>query len=251
MIILPLSDHGAGVVPESPEWSHVEAIFPLHDKEVNNQWIRKFSSKTFLSTRDLDEIRNVYGERVGFYFAFLQSYFGFLMIPAIIGFTCWVFFNEFSMIFAVTNTFSSMLYVEFWRRRQEDLAIRWQSKGVNAIRTQRREFVSEKEVTDEMTGEKIQIFPLWKRTCRQLLQVPLAIASILSLGTLIATCFAIEIFLVEVYDGPFKAYLVRQPGIRITIWDPILTFLRLSYLRSSSRHWFLVLVRYSPLLPGV
>jgi anoctamin-10 len=42
------------------------------------------------------------------------------------------------------------------------------------------------------------------------LQVPFAIAAATVLGGLIAGCFAIEIFISEVYGGPFKAYLVSK-----------------------------------------
>lgn len=68
----------------------------------------------------------------------------------------------------------------------------------------------EKEVTDPVTGETIQVFPETKRLSRQLLQVPFAILATLALGTLIATCFGIEIFLSEIYNGPLKSVLVSQ-----------------------------------------
>jgi hypothetical protein len=59
-----------------------------------------------------------------------------------------------------------------------------------------------------VTGETIGVFPAMKRLWRQLLQIPFALTAVLALGTLIATCFAIEIFISEVYSGPFKSYLV-------------------------------------------
>jgi hypothetical protein len=43
---------------------------------------------------------------------------------------------------------------------------------------------------------------------RQLLQVPFALLAAVALGAIIATCFAIEIFISEVYNGPLKGYLV-------------------------------------------
>lgn len=91
-----------------------------------------------------------------------------------------------------------------------DLRLRWQVKGVSELRTKRRDFQPEKEVKDDVTGEIIPVFPITKRTARQLLQIPFALVAIVALGTLIATCFGIEIFISEVYDGPLKSILVSS-----------------------------------------
>lgn len=82
-------------------------------------------------------------------------------------------------------------------------------KGVGGIQRKRKEFQHEKEVRDPVTGEMMHIFPATKRLSRQLLQAPFAILATLALGTLIATCFGIEIFLSEVYNGPGQSLLVR------------------------------------------
>jgi hypothetical protein len=63
---------------------------------------------------------------------------------------------------------------------------------------------------DPITGEDIKIYSPLKRLARQLLQIPFAIAAAILLGGLIVTCFGIEIFISEIYDGPFKAYLVSS-----------------------------------------
>lgn len=67
-------------------------MLSLHDEESNNRWLRDWSQKTFLSTEDLDHIRDRFGEllnfnsdaqwnvthtefmQVAFYFSFLQPY---------------------------------------------------------------------------------------------------------------------------------------------------------------------------------
>lgn len=88
------------------------------------------------------------------------------------------------------------------------MAVRWGVRGVSKIDNHRREFKHEKEMTDPITGETVKIFPATKRLQRQLLQIPFAIGTATVLGTLIATCFGIEIFISEVYDGPLKWLLV-------------------------------------------
>lgn len=101
-----------------------------------------------------------------------------------------------------------MTFVEYWKRQEADLGIRWGVNGVSAIQEKRREFQHEKEIIDPVTGETVQVFPAIKRLSRQLIQIPFAVVASLALGSLIATCFGIEIFLSEVYNGPFKSILV-------------------------------------------
>jgi len=77
-------------------------------------------------------------------------------------------------------------------------------RGVSKIQHKRPEFQHENVVNDPITGEEIKVYSPVKRLARQLLQVPFAIAAATVLAVLIAGCFAIEIFISEVYDGPFK-----------------------------------------------
>lgn len=86
--------------------------------------------------------------------------------------------------------------------------MRWGVSGVRAVQEKRKEFHYEKKIQDPITGETLEYFPGSKRLARQALQVPFALLVVLLLGTLIVTCFGIEIFISEVYTGPFKAYLV-------------------------------------------
>ncbi len=199
----------AGVSPTHGQWKNVESIFPLHDHAFNKEWIKKWATLTFLKVEDLDEIRNRFGEKVAYYFAFTQSYFAFLLFPAAFGFSSWVLLGHFSSIYAIVNCLWSVVFVEYWKRQEVDLGIRWGVKGVSSIQEKRREFQHEQEIKDPITGETVQVFPATKRLYRQLLQLPFAILASLALGLIIATCFGIEIFLSEVYNGPFKGVLVR------------------------------------------
>ena len=101
--------------------------------------------------------------------------------------------------------------------------MRWGVRNVSRIEHKRKEFKYEMETTDPVTGEKVRVFPATKRLQRQLLQIPFAIAASLLLGTLIATCFGIEIFISEIYDGPLKSILVFLPTGILTTGLPVLT----------------------------
>ena len=210
IITSPQADGGAGITPKHGQWKEVESVFPLHDHAYNKEWIKKWATTTFLKADDLDSIRDRLGEKVAFYFAFTQSYFAFLIFPAAFGFSSWVLLGHFSPIYAIVNSLWCVTFVEYWKHQEVDLAVRWGVKGVSAIQEKRREFIHEKEIKDTVTGETVQVFPATTRLIRQLLQLPFAVLASLALGTIIATCFAIEIFLSEVYNGPFKNALVCQ-----------------------------------------
>ena len=223
LITGPKKEGSAGIVAKHGQWKNVESIFPLHDRNFNKEWIKKWASVTFLKVEDLDEIRNRFGENVAYYFAFTQSYFAFLLFPAAFGFSSWVLLGHFSPIYATVNCLWSVVFIEYWKRQELDLSIRWGVRGISAIQEKRREFQHEKEIKDPITGETMQVFPATKRLYRQLLQLPFAVLASLALGIIIATCFGIEIFLSEAYNGPFKSILVKPEVTRDVSGTLILT----------------------------
>ncbi|KAK5788087.1 hypothetical protein VI817_009045 [Penicillium citrinum] len=219
MITLPTEEGGAGITPNHGEWEKVTAVFPLHDVETNSKWMKEWSKKTFLSEDDLNQIRDKFGE---------SSYFRFLVFPAVFGFSCWFILGGYSVIYTLVNSLWCIVFVEYWKRQERDLSCRWQTKGVSAVQTNRREFKPEKEVRDESTGEMRGIFPATKRMQRQLLQIPFAFFAAVALGVIIATCFAIEIFISELYSGPFKSYLVFIPTILVSALVPTMSAVLMS-----------------------
>ncbi|KAF7718876.1 Uncharacterized protein PECH_007191 [Penicillium ucsense] len=228
MMTLPTAEGGVGITPNHGEWKNVTKILPLHDEETNNKWLHDWSQKTFLSEEELDQIRDKFGESLGFYFAFLQSYFRFLIFPAAFGFSCWFLLGGFSIIYTIVNSLWAIVFVEYWKRQEVELSCRWQTKGVSAVETKRREFVPEKEVRDDATGEMRGVFPATKRMQRQLLQIPFALLAAVGLGVIIATCFAIEIFISELYKGPLKSWLVFIPTILVSALVPTMSAVLIS-----------------------
>ncbi|KAK3307115.1 calcium-activated chloride channel-domain-containing protein [Chaetomium strumarium] len=225
LITKPKNEGGAGVTPKRGRWRFVKSIFPLHDRRFNKEWITEWSQKYYLDEGDIEGIRERFGERVAFYFAFLQSYFQFLLFPALFGFAAWLILGPFSWFYAVVNSLWSVVFFEHWKMKEVDLAVRWGVRGVSRIQLSRPQFQWERETVDPVTGEIVKVYSPVKRLGRQLLQVPFAAACVAALGSVIAGCFAIEIFITEVYNGPFKQYLTFLPTIILTIFNPTLTTL--------------------------
>ncbi|KAF1842573.1 DUF590-domain-containing protein [Cucurbitaria berberidis CBS 394.84] len=225
LITNPVSEGGAGITPKEGEWESVESIFALHDHAYNKDWIKKWSSQWFLNTEDLDDIRNRLGEKIAFYFAFTQSYFTFLVFPAAFGFAAWLVLGSFSPIYGIVSAVWCTVFTEYWKQQEIDLGVRWGVKGVSKIDIKRRDFQHEKTNTDPITGEQVGFFSASKRFQRQLLQIPFALIAALSLGAVITTCFGIEVFISEVYNGPLKSVLVFIPTGILTTVNPILNTL--------------------------
>jgi len=222
LITNPTEEGGAGITPKEGEWKNVQSVFALHDHAYNKDWIKKWTSSYFLSIEDLDDIRNRLGEKIAFYFAFTQSYFTFLIPAAGFGAFAWLFLGHFSPIYALFSALWCVIFTEYWKHQEGDLSVRWGVKGVSKIDVKRRDFQHEKTITDPVTGEEVGFFPASTRFRRQLLQVPFAIAATLMLGTVIATCFGIEVFISEVYNGPLKSVLVFIPTGILTTVNPVL-----------------------------
>ncbi|KAI1102168.1 DUF590-domain-containing protein [Jackrogersella minutella] len=223
LITKPKNEGGAGITPKIGQWKDVTSIFPLHNHDFNRQWIKQWSTKYYLTEQDLNQIRDKFGESVAFYFAFLQSYFAFLVFPAAFGAGAWLILGRYSWFYAIINSLWSIIFFEWWKKREVDLAVQWGVRGVSRIQRPRPQFKWEYEAADPVTGEAVKVYSPVKRLQTQLLQIPFALSCSAILGAIYVFCFSIEIFLSEIYDGPFKSYLTFTPTIILTAALPALS----------------------------
>lgn len=220
LIIRPENDGGSGINQASSKWKYVNDVFPLHDQAFNKSWIQKWAKKWLLDEADLDDIRNKFGESVAFYFAFLRSYFILLTFPSAMGFAAWMLLGQFSSTYALGCGLWSVIFLEYWKKKEVDLAVQWGVRGVSAIQLPRPEFKWDYEAEDLVTGEPVKVYPSRKRIQTQLLQIPFAIACIVVLGGLVVVANSLEIFINQVYDGPGKQYLGFVPTMILVIFTP-------------------------------
>jgi anoctamin-10 len=202
-------DHGgAGITPKFGKWENVTSVFPLHHPRVNRELLLHLTKRLFLSSKDLDQIRDLWGSKVAFYFAFIQAYFLSLAFPCLAGVLAWAFLPKYSLVFALIIGIWCTVFLEYWKIREVDLSIRWQVKGVSKLKHNRPQFHYEKEVIDA-AGRVRHYFPRWKRIVRQLAVVPFLFASTVLLVVFIGAIFAVETFIGEGYDGQYDYYLVN------------------------------------------
>ena len=124
-------------------------IIPMHDfygiHEIKSKWEHNSSfwlQPIFILTQlyresmkfeftELSAIKNYFGEKVGFYYAWMSFYTAWLLIPAILGLAVTVY----QIISAVDNIFTSLyslcvciwvtIFIERWKRKSSEIALRW------------------------------------------------------------------------------------------------------------------------------
>lgn len=101
----------------------------------------------------------------------------------------------------------SIIFTEYWKLKETNLSIRWDVKGVSSLKTYRPQFIYEKSFLDD-AGRLRHYYPEWKQIARRLVQIPFVLLAAFSLGALIAMVYAAEVLISEVYEGPYKSYLV-------------------------------------------
>ena len=57
----------------------------------------------------------------------------------------------------------------------------------------------------------------WKRIARGTLQIPFGLAAGLGLACVLTMIFSVEVFMSEVYNGPFKQFLVHLQQTKLTL----------------------------------
>jgi len=111
------------------------ALFPLHTqvhrKWLDENWLRKWDLRTLLRL-PLDDIRDYFNEPIAFYFGFVHYYQKWLVLLSIVA-TAWFVLMQWSTKtgfvciegFLIFLSLWSVCFVDFWKRRQNQLAMRW------------------------------------------------------------------------------------------------------------------------------
>lgn len=213
----PLVGIGAGIIPGKAPFEHVKSIFPPHHVDFNKTWLSKWSDRSHLTIQipeiELDKIKEIYGESIGYYFAFLNFYFQALIFPTGLGLIFWLTGMGYSSIYSIILALWSIIFVEMWKVKEKLLAIKWNSFNCHKVEKRRVEFMPEKITKHLVTQEPVGYFPWWKRESRKLVTIPVLILFALGISALITVITAVELVVAEVYTGPFKKALALLPTV--------------------------------------
>jgi hypothetical protein len=217
ILTAPVEEGGAGITPTLGEWKCVEAIFPLHNKEFEDRWLKQWSTRWFIDDKELGHVAEHFGTKIAMYFAFLQFYLKALTIPAAIGLASFFLLPEHSPIYVAIISSWAVVFNELWARRQKDLATRWGVKHCSLVEHRRAAFEGTTQATDPVTGETRKIFSPWQRLQREALSIPFALVAGTFLAAVLTGIFSVEVFLGEIYDGPLKSILTFTPTVLFSL----------------------------------
>ncbi|KAJ1892856.1 hypothetical protein LPJ66_006101, partial [Kickxella alabastrina] len=200
------------------------AVVALHDGDFNQRWVRVWARKWLVGTRDLQRIREHFGEEVAMYFAFLQSYFLWLALPAAAGAAWWACGRSFAWPFAVLLVVWAAVFTETWARRESDIATYWGVHGVQRAGDSRRAaFRPDGFVLDAATGEPAPVSSGARRWARRGASAAAVVALAAVLAALVAAIFAVQTFASEFYAGPLAGVLALAPVVLLTALLPLYT----------------------------
>ncbi|CAO3642180.1 unnamed protein product [Cunninghamella echinulata] len=230
-ILTSSENHGGADISPNVD-PYVESIMPLHNDDYNKKWVSTWSKKWLISNEDLMNIRNQFGEKVAFYFAFVQFYLLWLSFPTILGvFVYFTHSNTLTVWYSVAMLAWGITFIEMWKRKQTELAITWEVRNCSKHEKRRADFKGDTTVADQVTGEEMPFVPAWKIIYRRALSLPgVAIGAVL-LFIIVALVFMLQLFLHEYYTGPFHEILHYAPTITFALLIPTMSGIYTTWVR--------------------
>ncbi|KAI1319359.1 hypothetical protein EDD11_004225 [Mortierella claussenii] len=208
LIIGHPNEGGAGIYPDD------------EDGFVNSAWLKKWSTKWVVDHKELCRIRNHFGEKVAYYFEFLQFYFLWLIVPTALGVLIHLFGSPFSIVYSISVIIWAIVFIESWKRREKELALWWGVRNVKKSESRRQAFKGDSVIIDPITDEQMPFFSPWKRWARKIAGLPVILAGAFVLSILVTFMFVVEVFLEVYYGGYMKEILVYAPTVLFTLAMP-------------------------------
>lgn len=151
-------------------------------------------------------LRENLGSTYALYHKFVQNYVSSVGCIAIFGIFAWFYLGNFSLIYASINLligFTCYLCVYAGDKKvQKD----WKLKNISK--------------TEIIRYKTTEIVPNWKVLLLQLLFLPVTGFSATGLFLIQFSCFVLEIFINEIYQGPFQSILALIPTVLVCVLVP-------------------------------
>lgn len=189
----------------------VKNILNLNNESKSNlKNIGKFFKKS-IRDKNILFLRENLGSKYALYYQFVQTYISYVAIIALIGIFAKFFLGNFSLIYAIINLIVGFIcYLNIYANDKK-LSIAWNLKNINK--------------TEIIKLEQTELIPSWKIMIRRILFVPITLGGATGLFSAQFACFLLEIFINEIYQGPFKSILALVPTILVCVAVPVGTMI--------------------------
>ncbi|CEG46477.1 Protein required for meiotic chromosome segregation [Plasmopara halstedii] len=208
-----------------PDHPNVQSIFPVHDPTTNRYLLKTFigtQKLEFLSENYLNKVRAHFGEKVGYYFAFMDFYNKALVPIALLGvlLTCLRSIMGTPMYMRVLVGWALLIsviwsygFLKAWSRRNNELNYKWVKNLETKTIVYRNPNFHGDEFINPITGLPDQFYPSWKRYPKYLAVACFMIVQI-----------SIMMFIIAIWITAFEVLKVRYPesGIFSVQWFYIL-----------------------------
>ena len=171
---------------------NILAFFPLHDlpelRALEMNWLKVLQ---YPGHQNINIVKDYYGEKVGFFFGWLGHYTSWLILASAAGIFSYLFVaaaegdpnSPIIPYFAAFITIWGSFYLEYWKRYEKNLAMKWGM--INYIKTAqaRTEFVGTTTLSP-IDGSPYLYFPrltFYKRVAQSLTVIIALIAVVIAL----------------------------------------------------------------------
>ena len=224
---------GLGVTVGDGAWSFVTSIMPVTDsfdnttlfEDVKQEWGRISHQKVF----NTDVVVNTFGPQIGLYFEFFKFYIVWLAALSVFSTLTYVLHHHrvLSFSYTIINLVWGLLFISFWNKRQQFLVNSWGVQNCHKVDEHYSELAvinKNFEAKSSYQHAKGKNFEL-TRFIKQLAFVPVALGFVAILVSYQLTCFVLEIFLTEIYNGPLKIFVSLIPIVMMAVFVPILSII--------------------------
>lgn len=213
--------NGLGITTDKD--SIVETIMPiagyLSDASLSARAKKNVFSASLLTLTN----KKVYGTGIALYFEFLKHYIGYLFFLSILGVIAYIKSKQYSMAYAYVNLVGGVIFILSWKRRERYLASIWGVQNSHKLVQNHAELAALNKNFEVRSTYKHLERKDGSRFIKQWAFVPVALAFVAVLFTFQMVCFALEIFMSEIYDGPLKTFLKLIPTVALAVFVPVLT----------------------------
>ena len=218
--------NGVGITPGKGKWLFVESVLPnsafLADKSV----AQKGKEAALSPSLSAAGFRNTHGTQIALYFEFLKFYIGALGVLSIFGAIAFVKSKTYSLTYSFVNLAWGISFLLLWKRKERALVNLWGVQNAHKVEEYDADLATASiGASAKKTAAFSQENRAGRRFMRELAFIPIAIVFVAILVTYQLTCFVLEIFLAEIYNGPGKMFLTLVPTVLISVFVPILTII--------------------------
>lgn len=132
-------------------------------------------------TQPIDQVAQYFGEKIAFYFAWMELYTRWLLMPSVVGLLVFISQVQRKTLddpvapwYAIFMALWTSAFLIAWKRRASTMSYRWGTLGYEDVEIARPEFYGDPALSDATTKR----YPAWKRYLKYLATIPCVFVSI-------------------------------------------------------------------------